>query len=64
MALPRVFDVTLMRKQTMNDGRVLMAFRINESNDSIRGYMRVIAVQSVADDFAVGSEFDGTFAAE
>lgn len=64
MALPRVFDLTLVRKSPKANGQVVLTFRVNAANASVRGRCRVIATAAVAADFTVGSEYDASVSAE
>ena len=61
MALPRLFQTQCVRKVVMFDGNVLLAFRVDQSNDSLSGYMRVVVTAAVAADFTEGTNYDGSF---
>jgi len=62
MALPRVFRGTVARKSTLSDGSVMLFIRVNAtSGDAVRGYAKVIVSAAVAADFAVGSDYVGSY---
>ena len=64
MALPRIVALTLIRKRTMADGNVLLAFKVKSGEDTgQRGYARLVVSAAAAGDFTTGLEFTVTFTA-